>query len=596
MDITKKITTLISDAVSSLQYDISTDQIDVEKPKNTDMGDYSTNIAMKCAKTLQRNPMELANEIAEQIAVDDSIEKIEVVQPGFINFFVSDKYLQGELLSIVQKGNEYFKSEEKKGKRVVIEYTDANPFKVMHTGHLYTNIVGESFARLQRALGADVKCATYQGDVGLHVAKTMWGLKKKFNEENRSFNDLEELSLGERVKYLGEAYILGAEAYDESDDESTKNEIEDINYYIYSLSVPSLLKKDHSMYEEIGMERWYLDGRKWCLEYFEKIYEQLGTKFDYYFLESEVGEVGLQLVLANVGKVFKEDDGAVIYEGDPEKNLHTRVFVNRYGLPTYEAKELGLAFEKYKKIKYDESVVITGKEQKGYFSVVLDALEKIDADIVKGTKHIPHGLIKTPSGEKMSSRRGGFVSAEWLIEKTSEKVADLMKKNGKFDESNIDELSSKIAVGAIKYAFLRVGVGSDIVFDFDKSITFDGNTGPYLMYVYSRCNSLLKDVDIDNEKVSSNMTVSENILVRELLRSLSNYKPTLLNSAVRLAPSDLCEYLFDLGQKFNAFYQNVRILDADENDRDFLLLLVKATMIVMENGLDYLGIKKVEVM
>lgn len=595
MDINKKISESLQISLSKMGIDVNINDIIVDKPKDSTKGDYSTNIAMRIAPKFQKKPFDLAEEIVLNIEKDTNIEKIEVAMPGFINFFLSDRYLLNELKNIINLEDSYFRSNEKSSQKIVIEYTDANPFKMMHTGHLYTNIVGESFARLQETLGADVKRATYQGDVGLHVAKTMWGLELKLKDENKSFNDIEKLELNERVRYLGEAYMLGTEAYDESDNDDVKKDIDDINYYIFSLSIPSLEKRDFSKYESVNMKEKYEKGRQWCLDYFEEIYKKLGTKFDYYFLESEVGEAGLKLVLDNVGKVFKRDDGAVIYEGDPKKNLHTRVFVNKYGLPTYEAKEIGLAYKKYSTIKYDSSIILTGKEQVGYFRVVLDALKKMNPEIAEGIIHISHGLIKTPNGEKMSSRKGGFVSAEWLIDETVKRIEKLMKGN-RFDEDLIPEISRKVAIGAIKYAFLKVGVGSDIVFDFEKSITFDGDTGPYLMYVYSRCNSLLGNEGSYNFSNLQEEDVIDNPYTRELIKCISTYKGVLLDSSYNYAPSQLCQYLFDLGQKFNAFYQNVRIVDSTEEDKKILLPLVKSVMIVMKNGLDHLGIEVVDEM
>lgn len=175
MKISEKIANLVAKSLPDL--DISPKDIVIEKPKDSKMGQYSTNIAMRTASRLKRNPFELAKEIAEKIneEKDSDIEKVEAAAPGFVNIFLSNQYLVNEMKKIVELGDNYFKSDENSGKNILIEYTDPNPFKVLHVGHLYTNIVGESFSRLQEVLGANIKRAVYQGDVGLHVAKTMWG-------------------------------------------------------------------------------------------------------------------------------------------------------------------------------------------------------------------------------------------------------------------------------------------------------------------------------------------------------------------------------------------------------------------------------------
>lgn len=589
MDIKKKIEGMIERALKEM--DVQCDIIEVEEPRVSGNGDYSSNIAMRLSSTLKKNPLDIANDIVSRIEKNEDIEKVEAAKPGFVNFFVSDQHLLKELSKI--KGGEFTNVGGKEGKKIVIEYTDANPFKILHIGHLYTNIVGESFARLSEALGATVKRANYQGDVGLHVAKTLWGMVKMMEENGVSFKDVEQKSLIERVKYLGDAYMLGFKYYDDDEDEVAIKEIDAINYYIFSMFIPQLEKKEVPVYEGIDLKDMYQKGRLWCLDYFETIYERVGTAFDYYFFESEVGESGLKVVLDNVGSVFKEDDGAIIYEGDKEEGLHTRVFVNKYGIPTYEAKDLGLAMKKGELVEYDESIIITGNEQSGYFKVLLDALGKLRKDLAEKTVHMSHGMVKLPGAEKMSSRKGKIIDAQWLLDETKEKVLAIMEENGKEEK---DKSAEKIAQAAIKYAFLKVGVGKDVIFDFEKSISFDGDTGPYLLYVYARGSSLLRDSDSKN---LGNLCVGSclgNPYAKELLNHIGKYRGVVLNSGMSYSPSILCQYLFDLGQKFNNFYQNVRILDAQDDDRVFLLSLVEATMVTMKEGLNLLGIEVVDQM
>ncbi|MHC1716656.1 MAG: arginine--tRNA ligase [Candidatus Dojkabacteria bacterium] len=594
MDITNKLTKLIEDSVAKLDLEIAGQDIVVEIPGDLSKGDYSTNVAMRMGSKLGVDAFEIAEKIVKNIEKDESIEKIEVIKPGFINFYLSNKYLLTELSKIVEEEEDYFKLDSKKGKKIIIEYTDANPFKILHIGHLYTNIVGESFARLQEAVGADVRRANYQGDVGLHVAKTLWGLEEKMESEKIQFQEIEEWPLEKRVKYLGESYIYGSQHYDEGSDKNAIKDIDALNYYLYSKSIPSLKQKDFAKYENDNIFEKYTKGRQWCLDFFEIIYEKLGTKFDYYFFESEVGEAGLELVLKNVGNVFKKDGDTIIYEGEQEKGLHTRVFVNQSGIPTYEAKELGLAQRKKNLLDFDESIVITASEQSNYFKVVFDALGKIDKGLSENTKHVSHGMILTADGKKMGSRKGGFSNGESLIEEVEKRVKDIMVEAEKVDGSTIDLISEKIAIAAIKYAFLKVGVGKNIVFDFEKSISFDGDTGPYLLYTYSRCNSILNEVE---SLGSSNLCMDlclDNTFTKDLVRSVGKARYYLLISSINYSPSLLCHYLFELGQVFNSFYQNVRVLDAEEEERKILLLLLKAVMTTMRMGLYVLGIKVVD--
>lgn len=588
----EKLQGILLDSLKKIGLDLPAEEIIVDIPKDISKGDYSTNIAMRFASKAAKAPMDLAKEIVENLVEDSDIEKVEFIAPGFINFYLSTSYLLKETEKIAKLGSEYFQFQINKDNKLLLEYTDANPFKILHIGHLYTNAVGESFARLQEALGAQVKRATYQGDVGLHVAKTLWGLEYKLNHEKKKFEDIEKLDLVGRVKYLGDAYIEGSLRYDSSENVEVKQEIDDINYYIFFITTPILEKKNFDKFLKSNLREKYIKGRIWCLDYFETVYSRLGTKFDYYFFESEVGEYGLQLVLKNVGGIFKKDDGAIIYEGNEEKGLHTRVFVNKYGLPTYEAKELGLAVRKEESIDYDKSIIITASEQSGYFKVVMDALSKLDPVIAKKTEHVSHGTVKLPGNKKMSSRKGGIISAEWLLDETKKKVVGVMKTN-KYPSSDLEEVAEKIAVGAVKYAFLKVGVGEDIVFDFDKAISFDGDTGPYIQYVYSRCNSLIEeygDKDVKSLCLDACLSIG---YTRGLSRATSKYREVLLDSAKMYSPSTLCQYLFDLSKTFNSFYQNVRLSDTSEDEIGVLLLIVRAVMNIIEDGLNRLGIQVV---
>jgi arginyl-tRNA synthetase len=596
MDIEQKIKKLVTKALSSKDFSFNEEEVVIDIPADIANGHYSTNIAMRLASQLKRNPLEIAQEVVDALEADPAIAKVEVAKPGFINFFLSNRYLLTQISKIASNNGDYLNLDTKIGKKVVIEYTDANPFKEFHIGHLYTNSVGESFARLQEAIGAQVKRANYQGDIGLHVAKTFWGLEEKLREEKLTFEDLEQASLRARVRFLGEAYALGAEYYDDFEDKAVQKEIDEINYYIFSLVSDVKPRESFKKYEEMNLSEKYKKGRQWCLDYFETIYERLGTTFDYYFFESEVGQTGLEIVMKNVGKVFKEDDGSIIYRGDEKKNLHTRVFVNKQGVPTYEAKEIGLAFRKAELVDYDESIVITGNEQTGYFKVVLDALSKLNKGLSERTTHVPHGMVRLPGKAKMSSRKGTIVRGDDLLDSVKEKVMNIMEHSDQVDEDNILLISERIAVGAIKYAFLKVSVGKDITFDIEESISFEGDTGPYLMYVYSRCNSILKEADFENPSGVCIESCMDNPLVKGLSVQISRYEKQLLDSSINYSPSILAQYLFSLGQTFNSFYQGVRVLDAPDEEREILLSLVKATMVVMQDGLDKLGIEVVEKM
>ncbi|MFZ2201904.1 MAG: arginine--tRNA ligase [Microgenomates group bacterium] len=545
----------------------------LEHPANETHGDYATNAAMM----MNGNPRELAEKLVAELKKSDvlgevvDLDRIEVAGPGFINFWLRRECLGAELARVFEEKEDYGRNEWLKGKKVMVEFTDPNPFKEFHIGHLMSNGIGESLARLFEFSGADLKRACYQGDVGMHVAKSIWGLDKKLFEAGLTVTDLGEKSLIERIKFMGQAYAFGATKYE--DDEAVKNEINLLNKKIYEQN-------------DGGTGALYEAGKKWSLEYFETIYRKLGTKFDHYFFESEVGEIGKRLVEEHKD-IFEVSDGAIVFKGD-KYDLHTRVFLNSLGLPTYEAKELGLAKAKYDKFTYDWSVVVTGNEINEYFKVLLKAMSLIFPELAAKTTHVGHGMLRLKSG-KMSSRTGKVVTGEGLIADVAAEIRKKMELAArKVTEEEKDPLVEAIAVGAIKYSMLKQGPGKDIIFDFEGSLSFEGDSGPYLQYVFARTNSVLaKAGGID--RVVDEAEVNEEEM--RLLRWIYRFGEVVELAAKQLAPNLLCSYLIELAQRFNTFYNKHQILGVETEK--FRLGLTAVVGQVMKNGLSLLGIEAV---
>lgn len=577
-----EISTLIQTALKTCSYP----QIDIqlEHPVNSTFGDYSTNIAMKLTRDLKLNPLEIAEKIKQAIPVSSLISRVEVVKPGFINLYLSPHSLLLELQQVIHQKEKYGISDVLKGKRVAVEYTDPNPFKEMHIGHLYSNIVGESLARLYEAVGATVWRVCYQGDVGLHVAKSLWGLLQIFKEGMYTQEKMRNMPSSEQVHILGTAYARGAQAYE--DDENAKKEIQELNKRIY--------EKDPE-YEDLFQE-----GRSWSLSYFEEVYKRLGVNngagsFNAYFFERDIGEKGKQMVLKH-SDVFQMSEGAWIFPGE-KYGLHNRVFINSLGLPTYEAKELALAPAKYEKFAYDSSVIVTGNEINEYFRVLLKALEMIYPELAQKTVHIGHGMVRLPEG-KMSSRTGKVITAEWLLDTAKkqavQKVEEVLASRG--DKTNSitrdEQTAETVAQAAIKYAFLRSGIGKNIEFSFNESISFEGSSGPYLLYTYARARSVLAKVD---SSFDSPVSLSEFSAEEEmLLRTLYVFPEVVIAAAEQNSPNFIATYLYELAQKYNLFYQNTPIIKSEGIVKQLRLQLTQAVSTVMKNGLWMLGVQTVE--
>ena len=552
----------------------------VEHPGQEIWGDWATNAAMIVAKNEGINPGEVASEMIKKLQSDERlkeiVEKIEVAGPGFINFTLKDKYLAGEVGTINTEKENYGRNLRWNEQRVMVEFTDPNPFKQFHIGHLMSNAIGESLSRLISFAGAKVKRACYQGDVGMHVAKSVWGIRELLKEGNKKIEDIGELSLEDRIAFLGRGYALGAKGFAEED--KVKAEINGLNKIIYERS-------------EAGVNNIYDIGKKWSLEYFEVIYKKLGTKFDYYFFESQAGSFGLDLVKEHIEEgIFEESEGAVVFKGE-KYGLHTRVFINSMGLPTYEAKELGLAKTKYELYPYDKSVIVTGNEINAYFQVLLKVMSLIYPDLAVKTIHIGHGMLNLRSG-KMSSRTGNVVTGDSLLEDVSSEIMKKMEESGKVkDIENVDSVVNAVAVSAIKYSMLKQSPGKDISFDFETSLSFEGDSGPYIQYAYARAKSVLERAGKKSIQIEDMNLVDEE---RTLLRWLSRFEEMVDLSVKEMSPNFICSYLAELASRFNHFYANCQIVgDKKESDR---LAMTQAVSWVLKNGLWLLGIETVEKM
>ena len=564
---------LITDALGNLNIEVS--DFVLEHPVDLAMGDYSTSVALSVAKGVEESPKVLAKKIVKEIErlnVDKNIEKVEIAGPGFINFHLARGFFSGSIEEIVNQGETVGKNKIFSGKTIMVEYTDPNPFKPIHIGHLMTNAIGESIARILEHSGAEVFRANYQGDVGLHVAKAIYGLLKDQTLQDKTGTH------NEQAANIGKAYVLGAQAYEEK--EEAKKEIDEINKKIYARSD----EKINKIYD------W---GFKATMEAFEDLYKILGTKFDFYFLESAMADAGSQIVRDNVGKVFQESDGAIVFKGEKYDNkLHTRVFITSQGLPMYEAKELGLTLDKFKtKPNMDLSITITANEQADYMRVVTKALSLIHPEYENKMRHITHGMMRFASG-KMSSRKGNIVTGEEFLEETRSGVLEKMKDK-EFSEEERKQVASDVGVSAIKYSILKQSIGGDIIYDFDKSISFEGDSGPYLCYSHARARSVLEKAKAENilpdfEKVPKEIFEVEKLLYR--------FPEIVLRAATECEPHYVTNYLIELARSYNSFYGNNVIVDTKDKTSPYKVALTYAFTFVMKTGLHLLGIKAPEKM
>lgn len=548
------ITQALSRAIKEL---FNLDVTPVLSRPDEQFGDYATNVAMQLAGRLQRVPREVAAELVDAVRNDlgEQVKNITIAGPGFINITVGDAVLlQAAQAAPTAKPTTYV------GKTIVAEYSDPNPFKVLHVGHLYTSVNGYAIGSLFEAAGATVHRVNFGGDVGLHVGKTMWAILKEFGGEYPE--KLADIPEETRAEWMAKCYVAGTAAYE--DDEQAKAEIVELNKKVYQLHADD----EH----DTPFAQIYWTCRQWSYDYFDAFYDRIGTPFEKYYPESICADIGLETVREHLQKgVYEDSDGAVVFKGE-KYGLHTRVFINSQGIPTYEAKDVGLIMRKWADYHFDRSIVITDNGQEQYMAVVLKSIEQFAPELVKATTHLTHGVVKLQGGVKMSSRKGNFLRAVDVLDAAHQ--ANL-KVTGRDDENAV--------LAAVKYAFLKQRMGADLIFDLEESVSLEGNSGPYLQYAHARARSILAKADQSAAAITG-LEAGE----RSLVRKISEYPEVIEKSVSELMPHHICTYLYELAQAFNRFYEHNRVI-GDERQA-IRLQLVSLYADVLRDGLGLLGI------
>lgn len=533
-------------------------EVQLDWPGEYAHGDITTNVALVYAKELQESPRSLAERIVANLPEIPGVRIVTVAGPGFINFFYAPEMVTEYIGRAHAAGKAWGEGVLFSNRTIMVEHTQPNPFKPFHIGHLMSNTIGEAMVRLHEFQGARVIRANYQGDVGPHVAKALWGIR----------------ALGvdvEDIRAVGKAYAHGAKAYEA--DPAVKMEIDSINRLVYEQS-------------DKEINDVYAVGRKASLARFEELYTLLGSTFDRYYFESETAPIGVEIVSAHPD-VFPLSDGARVFKGE-EHGLHTRVFITSQGFPTYEAKELGL--EHLKNTEYpeaDEFIITTAVEQKGVFEVIKKVLGILEPELGAKLSHISHGMMLLPTG-KMSSRTGDVITAESLIESLIERA---MVRAQESRSENPEQLGKDIGVGAIKFQILKQAAGKDIIFDEARALSLEGDSGPYMQYTYARCVSILKKGEEAGVAPKSAVPSESSVLERLVVR----FPQVLSRAAVERAPHHIANYLIELCGAFNTWYAQEQILDGTEQ-ASRKLAVVSAVRHTVGNGLRVLGIPTPEQM
>jgi arginyl-tRNA synthetase len=552
------------------------EQVDfaVDYAKEEKFGDYATNVAMILAKKVGKNPMEIAETLKKELSsleelssfLSSFLSKIEIVAPGYINFYLSEKFLQDKVAEI-NSAKENFGTGEKRNGKTMVEYSQPNTHKEFHIGHLRNVFIGSAMVNILKKGGQDVISANYIGDTGTHIAKCLWGMTKFYKDTNLD-------AIENKAEFLGKVYAEAVAAIGD------KPEYED--------EFKQLQKRFDAGDKQL-VELWE-KTKQWSLDEFQEIYQELGVEFDIYFWESEEEQAGKKMVVDLMKQDFiKESQGAIIADLE-DYNLGILVLIRKDGGILYGLKDIPLAIKKFSEYGIDRSIIVVDIRQGLYFKQIFKILELIG--FKEKMQHIGYDFVSLKGSETMSSRKGNIIPAKFLMEKMIEKVRE------KFPETKIEK---EVGLGALRFYMLKYSAQSKIEFDMGEAIRLDGATGPYVQYAHARICSILRKAQETNANLVSTDNNSLSLLVHEkemsLIKELNKFPELVAEVSESYEVHKLPYFAIKLADKFHSFYNACKVIDEENLElTKARLSLIIATRIVLAETLDLIGVSVPEKM
>lgn len=530
----------------------------VAVPPNPVLGDY----AFPCFK-LGRNAKEEAEKLKKKIKLPKSFIKMEVAGP-YLNFFVNPYFIAEQTLTTVRKQKDKYGSAELK-KNVVIEYCGPNTNKPLHLGHLRNMALGNAVGRILKFQGHDVHPVNIINDRGIHICQSMlaykkWGKGKKPDKKGDHF--------------VGDFYVLFAKQLKEN--VSLKDEAQQM-----------LLQWE---YNDKETQALWKKMTKWVLKGFAETYQRFGVEFEKEYFESEYYEKGKGVAYEGLQKdVFVKDDTKAIVAPLEKYGLSNKVILRGDGTSVYITQDLYLAQQRYADFKFDSMIYVVASEQQLHFKQLFKILHLLERPFACDLYHLSYGLVNLPTG-RMKSREGTVVDADDLLDEVAALALQEVEK--RYSSLSVKEKKRRaefISLGAIKFFLLKVDASRDMIFNPEESISFDGETGPYVQYAHARACSIL-DKAGKQVRNSVDFFLLKESSEQALLKLLQQFPEKAAEAAVQYKPHILCHFVLDLAQKFNEFYHALLVISEDKKVMNARLMLVDAVRQVLANGLSLLGI------
>lgn len=603
---------------------ISPEKLSLEHPANPEHGDYSTNIALQIKKKGLPTPLDLANQIVNawrSLGLPDYLAKIEVAKPGFINVWLKGEILSNEIGRVLEEGEKYGSAETLKGKKILLEHTSPNPQTTIMLGHLRNNFLGMAMANILEFLGAKVTKDCIVNDRGVHVCRAMWGYlvfgRKKGGLKKSELLNFKEMSDAKVKKIIAktdwrpllEEWTKKKPDWWQPKALGLKPDHTNLIWYVLGSKAYKLSKKVKEQVEEILLA-WEVEDKQvwqiwrqildWSAKGYIDTYKRIGSVHNYFWYESKLYKGGKELIDRGLKKgVFRKSEGAIV-SNLSEYGLPDTILIKSNGVALYFTFDLNLTLQKRKKFPSDLYIWDIGAEQTLYFKQLFAICEQLGIGKREDYFHLVYALINFKGKGKMATRTGDVVKADEVLDELHQRALEVIKASnqelrGKLAKKQLEQLAETVALGAIKYSLLKFGRETTIYFDIDESLALEGNSGPYLQYTYARCQSVLKKAKAEKLTLPKEAPAPAERDVtgeeRNLIRTLYKFPETVQEAKGNFAPNLLCNFLFDLAQKYNLFYNKQSILKAKSKElRNFRLALTAAVGQVLKNGLNLLGI------
>jgi len=548
----------------------------IEVPPSKELGDYSLP-CFSLAKKLKKKPQELADDFAKSISLPKGFSKAVAIGP-YLNFFIDAKHLSELAIRAVLAERERFGSNNKgKGMRIMIEYSQPNPNKPLHLGHLRNDSIGMAISNIFKFCGYDVIRANLINDRGIHICQAMLAYKLFGNKETPKSTGIK----GD--KFVGNYYVMFHQKAKENPELNEK--------------ARELLQKWEAKDKETIM--LWKKMRNWALEGIKQTYKTFGSEFDVFFFESEFYHKVNEIIEEGFKKgiFYKNEKGAIVAKLAP---LPDKVVLREDGTSIYISNDLVLTKYKIEHYALDRNIFVVASEQDDYFKQLFRIFELLGYSWHNRNEHLSYGLVLLPEG-KLKSREGKVIDADDLIAHIKELAKQEILKRTKLSGMRLERRALAIALAAIKFAMLRIEPKKTILFEPEKSVSFEGNTGPYVQYTYARAKSILRNArSIEKkgknacEKVDYSLLSDE--VEREIIKKIYSFGAIVEQALEERKPNVICNYLIELCQLFNTFYHKLPVLEAEHGKREARLCLVEATSIVIANAMRLLNIPVLEEM